>query len=82
MALNAADAAPAQSFATVTPSDSIPYTNRPRALYVGVQGDVVVQDDNGASVTFKSVPGGTVLPIRPRLVMATGTTATNLVAMY
>ena len=81
MALNPADAAPAQNFAAVTPSDSTVFTNRPRALYVGAAGDIVVQDENAVSVTFKAVPGGTVLPIRPLRVMA-ATSATQIVALY
>jgi hypothetical protein len=81
MALNAADAAPAQNFGAVTPSDSTTFTNRPRAIYVGVTGDLVVQDESNVSITFKAVPGGTVLPIRPLRVMA-ATTASQIVALY
>ena len=65
----------------VTTSDSakIPY---PRALYVGVSGDVaVVMKGKSGSVVFKGAPVG-ILPIRPVQVLATGTTATDILALY
>ena len=71
---------PSPTFQQVTPHDTlhIPLT---RALWVGVQGDIVV---NGASdgniVTFKNAVG--LLPLRVQQVLATGTTATSIVALY
>jgi hypothetical protein len=65
----------------VTPSDSetIPY---PRAIYVGVAGDVAVtMKGKTGSVVFKSAPVG-ILPIRPVQILATGTTATDILALY
>lgn len=65
----------------ITPSDStiIPY---PRSIYVGVSGDVaVVMKGKAGAVTFKAVPVG-VLPIRPVQVLSTGTTATDMLALY
>jgi hypothetical protein len=55
----------------------------PRALYVGVSGDVVVTltDDGTNSVTFKAAPVG-ILPVRPGTVVKTGTTATNILALW
>jgi hypothetical protein len=66
--------------AAVTTSDTtlIP---RPKALYVGGAGDVAVQFVAGTTVTLKAVPVG-ILPIRPVRVMATNTTATNIVGLY
>lgn len=66
----------------VTPSDSTAFAFRPRALYVGGAGDVTVKWTNGTQTTFKAVPVGTTLPICPVYVMATGTTATQLVALW
>lgn len=87
---------PARHAIAVTPSDTKDVTNATgdaasqyaKGLYIGVSGDVtaVLAGDNGNSlagtaVTFKAVPVG-MLPIQVRRVMATGTTATNIVALY
>lgn len=74
------DTSAADNAVAVTPSDSVAITY-PRSLYVGVSGDVKVTMKGGGVVTFKAVPVG-VLPIRPVLVWATGTTATNILALY
>ena len=73
---------PNNSFRAVTPSDTYPIKGSPaRALYVGVTGDVTALNENGEAVLFSSVPAGAVLPIATARVNATGTTATNLVAL-
>lgn len=70
---------PAVGAVAVTPSDSA--TNNARALYIGVSGDVaVVTRGKTASVVFKSVPVG-VLPVQVTKVLATGTTATNILGL-
>ncbi|MCB1884637.1 MAG: hypothetical protein KDG89_11705 [Geminicoccaceae bacterium] len=67
-------------FVAVTPSDVAPIEEC-RALYVGQGGDLVLEDDAGAAVTFAGVAAGTVLPVRTRKVRATGTTAGGIVAL-
>lgn len=53
-----------------------------RGIYVGVSGDIVaILCPGTAAVTFKSVPVG-ILPIEASRVKATGTTATDLLALY
>lgn len=53
-----------------------------RALYVGVSGNVTVDMvEGGSNLTFTAVPAG-ILPIQVTRVYATGTTATNIVALY
>lgn len=52
-----------------------------RAIYVGGAGAIAVLDWDGNEAIFAGVPAGTVLPIRPRRLMATGTTATNLIGL-
>jgi hypothetical protein len=76
----AAATAPAGYGVAVTPSDSvvIPMT---RALYVGVGGNVRVTDIND-NVTYDNVPSGSILPIQASKVLATGTTASRIVALY
>ena len=68
----------------VTPSDAadLPDGVTTVGLYVGGAGDVHVTLQGGSDVTFKSVPGGTLLRVAARRVWATGTTATNIVALY
>jgi len=52
-----------------------------RGLYVGVTGNIVIQHVSGVSVTYMAVPVG-LLPVAGYRVMATGTTAASLVALY
>ncbi len=65
----------------VTPSDSTVVAAR--ALYIGGAGNVAIKTDaNAAAVTFTAPPVGTVLKVQAHIVMATGTTATLLVALF
>lgn len=61
----------------VTPSDStqVGYSG----LYVGTTGDVAVTTHKGTVVTFKTVPAGQIIPVGVAKVMATNTTASNIV---
>lgn len=71
---------PAYGAKAVTPSDSTNLSGV-RALYIGVSGDVAIMaPGSGTAVTFKSVAVG-ILPVQCRRVMATGTTATDIVAL-
>ena len=75
---------PARNSYAVTPHDSDPVGDfLPRALYVGVGGDITMAlEGDDATLLFRNVPSGSVLPVKPRLIAATGTTATALVALY
>lgn len=54
----------------------------PKALYVGTGGTIVLRALDGAvDVSFVGVPGGSVLDVRATHVRATGTTASNIVAL-
>jgi len=65
----------------ITPSDTDELVNICTALYVGVSGDIkVTYAGDTVGVILKSVPIG-YLPGLFRKVFATGTTATNLVAV-
>lgn len=72
---------PATSAAAVTASDST-VLDTTRALYVGTTGDVSVVTKDGNTVTFAAVPAGAILPIRVTKVRSTGTTASNIVALW
>ena len=54
----------------------------PRALYVGVAGNVTVVMKDDTTLGFVGVTAGSFLPIRPKRVKSTGTTATNIIALY
>jgi hypothetical protein len=67
----------------VTPSDTVDI--RPNvvsdALYIGGAGNLSVVMADGQTTALAGVPVGTILPIRVTRVRATGTTATNIVAL-
>lgn len=79
----AASTSPAHHALALTPNDDTDLSNgATRGIYVGVSGDIVaILCPGTTAVTFKSVPVG-VLPIEASRVKATGTTATNLLALY
>ena len=52
-----------------------------RAFYIGGTGDLAVTMWDGAALTFVGMPAGTILPIRARTVVQTGTTATDVIAL-
>jgi len=67
----------------ITPNDS---TDLPlgicRAIYVGVGGEVSIDDLSGETVVFKNAISGSVIPVQTARVNATATTATDLIALY
>lgn len=80
--LNADNTAPSELVAAVTPADGSDLTNGVcRGLYIGTFGDVTM-DVGGATILFKGVSSGSILPVRASRVRATGTTATDIVALY
>lgn len=69
--------------ATITPSDSTDLPVPAVAVYVGGAGNITLDTEGGqTTVLFAAVPAGTTLKLRVKRVRATGTTATNLVAIY
>jgi hypothetical protein len=73
---------PGEDAVAVTPSDSVNLTGAPRALYIGTFGDVSLVTASGNTVVFVGVQSGSILPVRVQRVNATGTAATNIVAIY
>lgn len=53
-----------------------------RALWVGTAGNVKVDMLDGTALTINNVQDGTLLPIRVSKVYMTGTTASNMVALW
>ena len=76
------DFSPLTRAASVTPHNTNELEFVTRALYVGSVGDVKVAMADSGEVTFLAVPTGTTLPIRVKKVFATGTDATNIVALW
>lgn len=73
-------------WSTITPSDTVDLTELPKAIYVGGAGDItMIGVDAPAAATgiaWKGVPAASMLPVRPRRVLATGTTATLIVGCF
>ena len=69
---------PAEHHFEITPSDSSDLLRRPRAIRAGSEGIVVLRDVAGVDLAY-AVTAGEVLPIRCLRVLATGTTATNII---
>jgi hypothetical protein len=81
------ETAPAHNAFVVTPSNTTDFKDDageyvPRAIYVGVSGNITVDMlGNGTSILFSNVPVG-MWSIRVSKIYATGTTATNMVGVY
>ena len=71
---------PAINAAEVTPDDAADLSVTARALWVGGAGDVVVITAGGDQVAFAGASG--MLPVRVDRVLATGTTASQIVALW
>jgi hypothetical protein len=72
----------ADNFQVVSPSDSVDLAFQSRALYIGGAGDVSITNVSGVAIVFVGVPAGAILPVVTNRVRATGTTATNVIALY
>ena len=74
--------------ASVTPSDTanVPSvsggTNNGCVLYVGSAGSLRVQTVGGDDVTFNNINTGAFIPVQIVKVYATGTTASNILALW
>lgn len=85
MAAQALQASRAQS---VTPSDTVGLPVQVEGqeicplLYIGGAGDVAVETAGGDTVTFVGLLAGSFFPVHVRKVKSTGTTATNIVAVW
>jgi hypothetical protein len=64
---------------SITPDDDNDLAQIANAIYCGGAGDIVLVTPSGAQLTFSAVAAGTVLPFKAKKVLATGTTATNLI---
>ena len=67
---------------TYTLYANIDAPNNGCVLYVGVAGDVKVTTAGGDDVTFTGILAGSFIPVQVLKVFSTGTTATNIVALW
>ena len=51
-------------------------------LYIGGTGNLAVVTDGGDEVTFSALPAGSFIPVHIRKVKATGTSATDILALW
>ena len=72
---------PAEHHFAVVPNDGADLPVRVRALRIGGAGTVVVRDAGGVDITYNCADGE-VLDIRAVRVLATATTATDIVGWY
>jgi hypothetical protein len=75
-----ATSSPADWFA-ITPDDDTDLTQSVRAIWVGTGGDLVLMGADGNSETFKNVQSGYLFVASPARVLATATTAEDLVGL-
>ncbi len=75
--------APARRALAVTPHDSHPLADIPKALFIGTGGSITMRGvDGAADQQWVNVPSGALLPFRAAYIRATGTSAGNILALY
>lgn len=57
-------------------------SNSACVLYVGTGGDIKVKSAGGDDVTFTNIPNGTFMPMQVVRVFSTGTTASDILALW
>ena len=71
---------PNNAFA-VTPSDASVFAKQTKQIWVGTTGNLaVLMWGDTVSVILTSVPAGTMLSLSVQKILATGTTASNMIA--
>ncbi|MGI3164973.1 spike base protein, RCAP_Rcc01079 family [Pseudooceanicola sp. 200-1SW] len=68
--------------AAVVPSDTDDLLPPPRSLYVGTGGDLAIRDAAGNVAVRKNVAAGSEISFEAARVMATGTTASDILAIW
>jgi len=72
---------PAIRWSAIAPHDTAALDPMPRALFVGIGGTLALEDRTGSVVVW-TVMDGQFLPVSPLRIRATGTTATNIIALW
>ncbi len=71
---------PVTKFKSAIPDDTANLDHLPDGLYVGGAGNLTVMGIDGVQATF-IVTAGSYHPLRPRRIMSTGTSATNIIIL-
>lgn len=66
----------------ITPSDTDVIEPVTRAIWVGASGHLRVEMQDGTVATLNNAQQGSPIPLFVKRVFATGTTATDIVALY
>ncbi len=66
----------------VTPSDSVNLEAMTRGIYIGGAGNLAYYSALGDEITLTGVLAGTLLPFRVYRILSSGTTATNITAIF
>jgi len=53
-----------------------------RAFYIGGAGNLAVTMEEGNNLTFKGLTAGTILPAQATAALNSGTTATDVIALF
>jgi len=78
----------AERWSAVTPSDTDEIsldgqpTGVPSRLYIGTGGSLTIENKHGDVETFVNIPNGSLLPISVLKVRATGTDASDIIALW
>lgn len=73
---------PARTARPVFPTDGAILPSVPKALFVGSAGNVHLRCiDDTDPVLFRNLPAGAILPVRVVEILASGTTASDLVVL-
>lgn len=73
---------PAVKAFAITPHATNELTTYTRGIYVGTAGNInMVLVDDSSAVSFVGAQAGTVIPVRAKRVLVTGTTADDLVGL-
>jgi hypothetical protein len=80
---------PATRWEIITPDNNVDLSSRGfRSIFIGGPGDIAAigigdttNGGAGTSITFRGLIAGQVLPVAPRKILATGTTATFIIGM-
>ena len=73
---------PCDNAATITPNNDVDLAYVSRGIWVGGAGTINVTLAGGQTVLFTGILAGTLLPLRVTRVLASSTSATNLVAIW
>ena len=78
---------PVANWKVITPSDTanLEFNSkkvRCRAILIGVGGNLAIRNEDGTTVTLVGLVAGGLYPISTDRILATGTTATDIVAGF